>query len=78
MAARFPHQAFANVIVVFAKVTTLLKHRVSGKRGQTIDDDAQWFTTSVHINGGDPHPHPLFRRLPVTHWLIADSTLDLS
>src|SRR4030095_15669296 len=63
MAARFPHQASANVIVMFTEVPTLFEYVLSLEAWQAINDDTQRLTARVHVDGGDPGP--MFRKLPV-------------
>ena len=53
VAARFPHQTSTQIIVVLAKVTSLFEYRSTFNRRQTIYDDAQRLTTSVHVDGSN-------------------------
>ena len=56
MPTRLPHQTGAQVIVVLPEITSLLEYGASLNRRQSIDDDAQRFTTGMHVDRGNAHP----------------------
>lgn len=56
VAARFPHQAGANVIVMFAKVTSFFENGEPLDWWQSVDNHEEWLTASMHVNGSEFGP----------------------
>src|SRR5689334_4419268 len=59
--AWFPHQPRADMVIMFAKVTTLFEDRAAFDGRQTRSEHPQGFTARMHVDGGNSVP---MRRRP--------------
>ena len=63
MTARFPHRSGAEVVVVLAKIATLLEHRLAFDGRQTRGVNPQRLSAGMHVDRSDAGP--MRRRLPL-------------